>query len=124
MSAEPLKPVAGWPEEVVALAARCTFPEPGRPLVCAVSGGPDSLALLVLAVAAGCRVTAIHVDHGLRPTSGDEAEVVSAATARLGAAFRGERVTLVEGPNLEARARTARFAVLPDDVATGHTMDD
>ena len=124
MSAEPLEPVAGWPEEVVALASRCTFPEPGRPLACAVSGGPDSLALLVLAVAAGCRVTAIHVDHGLRPTSGDEAEVVSAAAARLGAAFRGERVTVVDGPNLEARARTARFGVLPDDVATGHTMDD
>ncbi len=28
------------------------------------------------------------------------------------------------GPNLEARARAARFAVLPDGVATGHTMDD
>ena len=28
------------------------------------------------------------------------------------------------GPNLEARARAARFAALPSDVATGHTMDD
>ena len=31
---------------------------------------------------------------------------------------------MAAGPNLEARARAARFAVLPDDVATGHTMDD
>ena len=31
---------------------------------------------------------------------------------------------MAPGPNLEARARAARFAVLPDEVATGHTMDD
>ena len=37
---------------VAGLLARCTFPPPGAPLVCAVSGGPDSLALLALAVAA------------------------------------------------------------------------
>jgi hypoxanthine phosphoribosyltransferase len=119
-----LEPVTPWPEEVAALVTRCTFPEPGRPLACAVSGGPDSLALVVLASAAGCRVTAIHVDHGLRPGSGDEANVVASVAARLGARFRGERVSVAEGPNLEARARAARFAVLPDGVATGHTMDD
>ncbi len=33
-------------------------------------------------------------------------------------------MTVTPGPNLEARARAARFAVLPADVATGHTMDD
>ncbi len=115
---------AAWPDVVPGLLARCTFPPPGTPLACAVSGGPDSLALLVLAVAAGCEVTAIHVDHGLRPGSHDEAAVVEAAAARLGAAFRAETVAVGEGPNLEARARAARFAVLPDDVATGHTMDD
>ncbi len=96
----------------------------GAPLACAVSGGADSLALLVLAAAAGCAVTAIHVDHGLRAGSEAEAEVVSAAAARLGARFEGHRVAVAPGANLEARARAARFAVLPDDVATGHTMDD
>jgi len=79
VNALPFEPATGWPEEVAALAARCSFPGPGRPLACAVSGGPDSLALLVLAVAAGCRVTAIHVDHGLRPGSAAEADVVAAA---------------------------------------------
>ena len=54
-----------------------------RALACAVSGGPDSLALLVLAAAAGCAVTAVHVDHGLRAGSAAEAEVVAAAAARL-----------------------------------------
>ncbi|HEY2430199.1 MAG TPA: hypothetical protein VGI06_14770, partial [Acidimicrobiales bacterium] len=48
------------------LLPRCLFPRPGSALDCAVSGGPDSLALLVLASAAGCEVTAWHVDHGLR----------------------------------------------------------
>ncbi len=106
------------------LLSRCTFPPPGAALACAVSGGADSLALLVLAVAAGCDVTAIHVDHGLRAGSAAEAQVVSAAAARLGAHFAGHRLSVAPGPNLEARARAARFAVLPDDVATGHTMDD
>jgi hypoxanthine phosphoribosyltransferase len=93
-------------------------------VACAVSGGADSLALLVLAAAAGCVVTAVHVDHGLRPGSEAEAEVVASAAARFGARFESHRVTVVPGPNLEARARAARFGVLPGDVATGHTMDD
>ena len=97
---------------------------PGAPLACAVSGGADSLALLVLAAAAGCDVTAIHVDHGLRPGSAAEAEVVAAAAARFGTRFERRRAAVRPGPNLEARARAARFAVLPDGVATGHTMDD
>jgi tRNA(Ile)-lysidine synthase len=93
-------------------------------VACAVSGGPDSLALLVLACGAGLRVTAVHVDHCLRPGSAAEAEVVAAAAARFGAAFRPERVVLAPGPNLEARARRARAAVLPQGALTGHTADD
>jgi tRNA(Ile)-lysidine synthase len=106
------------------LLTRCTFPPAGTALVCAVSGGADSLALLALAVAAGCDVTAVHVDHGLRAGSGAEADVVADAAARLGARFGSRRVSVAPGPNLEARARAARFAVLPPGVATGHTMDD
>jgi hypoxanthine phosphoribosyltransferase len=89
-----------------------------------VSGGADSLALLVLAVAAGCDVTAVHVDHGLRAGSAAEAHVVAAAAATVGARFEGRTVAVAPGPNLEARARAARFSVLPAGVATGHTMDD
>ncbi len=106
------------------LLPRCRFPEPGASLTCAVSGGPDSLALLVLAVAAGCEVTVVHVDHGLRPGSAEEADVVAAAAARFGAGFRSERVEVMPGPNLEARARDVRRAVLPSGAATGHTADD
>jgi tRNA(Ile)-lysidine synthase len=89
-----------------------------------VSGGADSLALLVLAVAAGCDVTAVHVDHGLRPGSGDEAGVVADAARRLGARFEARRVQVRDGSNLEERARAARRRVLPPHHATGHTMDD
>lgn len=106
------------------LAGRCPFPPAGTPLVCAVSGGADSLALLVLAVAAGCQVTAVHVDHGLRPGSGTEAAGVAAAAARYGAGFRAERVEVADGPNLEARARAARLAAVGPGAATGHTADD
>jgi tRNA(Ile)-lysidine synthase len=105
------------------LLARCTFPPPG-PVTCAVSGGADSLALLALACAAGLDATAVHVDHGLRAGSAAEAEVVAAAAALLGAAFRAERVVVEPGPNLEARARAARHACLPPDVLLGHTADD
>jgi len=119
-------PTPSSPDEglTAGLLARCTFPPSGTALTCAVSGGADSLALLVLATAAGCRVTAVHVDHGLRPGSAAEAGVVSAAAARYGAAFRSERVSVPDGPNLEARARRARLRVLGPGAATGHTADD
>ena len=109
---------------IAALLPRCTFPPPGTATVCGVSGGADSLALLVLAVASGCSVTAVHVDHGLRPGSSAEADVVADAAHRVGAGFRSEGVSLPDGPNLEARARQARRAVLGPDAATGHTADD
>jgi len=103
---------------------RCRFPAAGSTVSLAVSGGPDSLALLVLATHASLVATAIHVDHGLRTGSSDEADVVRDAAARYGAAFRSVRVEVGHGPNLEARARAARRAVLPRDALTGHTADD
>lgn len=120
--------LSGVPAAVVVelerLVGLTTFPPPGTAVTCAVSGGADSLALLVLAVAAGCEVTAVHVDHGLRVGSATEAEVVASAAARFGARFDARSVELAPGPNLEARARAARYAALPDDVCTGHTADD
>ena len=82
------------------------------------------MALLALATAAGCHVTAVHVDHGLRPGSETEADVVAAAAARFGAEFRAEKVTVAPGANLEARARRARWDVLGPEALTGHTADD
>jgi tRNA(Ile)-lysidine synthase len=113
------------------LLPRCPFPPSGQAVTCAVSGGADSTALLALAVAAGCRVTTVHVDHGLRPGSAGEADVVAATAHHLGACFRAERVVISDrngdatmSANQEARCREARYAVLPADVLTGHTADD
>jgi len=79
---------------------------------------------MVLATAAGCDVTAYHVDHGLREGSAREPAVVARAAERCGAKFVALRVSCASGANLEARARAARFAALPAGVATGHTADD
>jgi len=104
------------------LLNRCTFPE--GPLECAVSGGADSMALLVLATQVSSEVKAIHVDHGIRKNSGDEADFVSQTAQLLGATFESLTIEVQPGPNLEARARKARYLVLPENVLTGHTADD
>jgi tRNA(Ile)-lysidine synthase len=106
------------------LLARCDFPAPGTPVNCAVSGGADSMALVVLAHAAGLVVTAHHVDHGLRPTSTNDATVIARLTDRLGIDLVVHTVHVGDGPNLEARAREARYGALPDDAMTAHTADD
>jgi tRNA(Ile)-lysidine synthase len=106
------------------LLIRCSFPEPSTPLDCAVSGGADSVALAVLAAAHGNPITLWHVDHGLRHNSSAEARVVESLATEIGAMFESRRVHLDDGPNLEARARTTRYEVLPRGVLTGHTADD
>ena len=104
------------------LRPRCTFPAAG---VAAVSGGADSLAMLALAVDAGVHLLeAVHVDHGLRPGSANEADVVRDVCVELGVPFRAERVIVERGPNLEARAREARRRAIGVDHMTGHTADD
>ncbi len=82
------------------------------------------MALLVLATHAGLHVTAVHVDHGLRSGGDKEAAIVADAAARFGAMFESRRVQVSHGPNLEARAREARYGALPADALTGHTADD
>lgn len=109
---------------VIELLAKCTFADAPSHIDCAVSGGADSLALLVLAAAQSTDVTAWHVDHGLRDGSSAEARLVHEIAIALGAKFESRTVAVEAGSNLEARAREARFAVLPIDAATGHTSDD
>ncbi len=106
------------------LLVRCTFPASGTAVACGLSGGPDSAALVALATAAGLEVTAWHVDHGLRPSAGADAEAARAIAARFEAGFELRRVRVDPGPNLEARARAARYGALPPDVLVGHTADD
>ena len=110
--------------EIERLLPLCDFPSAGTRVSCGVSGGADSLALLVLARAADLGVTAIHVDHGLRSGSHLEADFVRECARFVGAEFRSITIDVGAGPNLEARARTMRYANLPPDVMTGHTADD
>ena len=106
------------------LLSRCTFPLPSTSVDCAVSGGADSVALMVLACATNLNVTAWHVDHGLRENSHTEAALVAQLATQLGAQFESRTVTVAQGTNTEARAREARYATLPTGVMTGHTADD
>lgn len=109
---------------VAELLERCSFPPPGTEVDCAVSGGPDSTALLVLAVEADLVVTAWHVDHGLRSGSSAEGGMVARLATGLGASSRCVEAPVDDGPNLEARARDARRAAWPSGILTGHTADD
>jgi len=98
----------------------------------AVSGGPDSCALLLLAAAAlPGRVEAATVDHRLRPEAADEAAGVAALCARLGLPHRTLEVEVPSG-NVQAEARRARYAALAGWIkdrglaalATAHHADD
>lgn len=111
------------PDELLSRTAFSHFAL-GETLEAAVSGGQDSLALVVLAGLAGLEVVAHHVDHGLRPGSDQEASRLEAELAKLEIPLRRYQVKVDQGPNLEERARQARFAVLPERVSTGHTLDD
>jgi tRNA(Ile)-lysidine synthase len=98
----------------------------------AVSGGPDSLALLLLAHAAlPGRVEAATVDHGLRAESAGEAAGVARICAALGVPHATLRVEVLPG-NVQAEARSARYGALAEwaagqglaALATGHQADD
>lgn len=98
----------------------------------AVSGGPDSLALLLLAHAAmPGEIAVASVDHGLRPEAADEVAFVREVCAVLDIPFTPLRIQVGAG-NLQAKAREARYAALTDWVrerglgalATAHHADD
>ncbi|EIZ80733.1 tRNA(Ile)-lysidine synthetase-like protein [Novosphingobium sp. Rr 2-17] len=98
----------------------------------AVSGGPDSVALLLLAATAlPGRVEAATVDHGLRPESAQEAVDVAQLCDRLGVPHATLPVTVAPG-NIQAEARAARYAAMARWVeerglaalATAHHADD
>jgi len=123
---------AAPPSPVVA-ALREFFTSHGGRVLLAVSGGADSLALLMGAVAvAKERLGVASLDHGLRPEAAGEVAGVGALAERLGLPFHSAALGLLPGPAMEARARKARYAALEAVraaggyawVATAHTSDD
>ncbi len=115
---------------------------PGTGIAVAVSGGPDSMALLHLLAAARTslqlELAAIWIDHGLRPLETPlEQETVAAAAEQLGILFLPRNAAVApfaaeHGLSIEHAARELRYAILHeaartcglDLIALGHTADD
>jgi tRNA(Ile)-lysidine synthase len=93
--------------------------EPGGEVLCLVSGGADSTCLFHALRELGYRVSALHVDHGLRGEESDE-------DARWCAdRFGAEVVRSGARPANEAGLRDVRYSFHADRVrATGHTLSD
>ena len=104
------------------LLDRCAFPDGDLHL--GVSGGTDSVAMAVLARAAGRPFTIWHVHHGVRPGADADAAFVEGLAAEWGVPFELRCLDLDPAPNFEARARTARYEVMPDGVCVAHTAND
>jgi len=129
---------AGGPAAAFAAALGSFGPFESAPqLAVAVSGGADSLALVLLAHAwaraRGGSVTALTVDHRLRPESAAEAARVGRQMRDLGIPHHILCWSDDKPPTgLQARARDARYRLLEDWCAgqgvlhllTGHTADD
>jgi tRNA(Ile)-lysidine synthase len=123
--------VAGFAAEVARLAG------PGAaPIALAVSGGPDSLALLWLAATAFSsgerRVAVLSVDHGLRAEAGADCALVAELCRDLGLLHATLTLAMAPGGDVQARARAARYAAmagwcLDRDIGlllTAHHADD
>jgi tRNA(Ile)-lysidine synthase len=117
-------------------ASACRL-DPARPIVVAVSGGPDSLCLMDILRQAGYPIIVAHFNHKLREESDLEANTVEKMAGRLGLpsiiesadvrAFAEEKKL-----SIEDAARTLRYRFLfgqarqhgAQAVAVGHTADD
>jgi tRNA(Ile)-lysidine synthase len=132
-----MKKPAEVPQIVERFIRKKNLLEPGGKVLAAVSGGADSLCLLLVLKELGYGLRVAHFDHALRPESAGEAEFVRRASERLGVPLtpgqgdvRGhaERRRLT----IEEAARDLRYDFLlragreagAAAVATGHTMND
>lgn len=110
----------------------------GERVVVAVSGGGDSVALLMalakLAPSLGLELVVAHLNHRLRPSADADQAFVCELAERLGLIVDTQELPrgALSDTNVEAKARSLRYAYLHDvarrfectKVATGHTIDD
>ena len=113
------------------------------PLVIGVSGGADSVGLLLAldrlarSRPAGTKLIVAHARHDLRPEAADDEAFVAALAGRLGHPFVSQRLPVlagdgIRGEGVEGRARRMRYAWLAEvacaagarHVAVAHTADD
>ncbi|MEJ2715744.1 MAG: tRNA lysidine(34) synthetase TilS [Deltaproteobacteria bacterium] len=128
-------------EKVKAEIARHRMIRPGSGVIAAVSGGPDSVALLHLLTrlspVLSCWVAVAHMDHGLRAESAKEAEFVRTMAVEMGLKVEVRRVDVrrvaaEQGVSLEEAGRKARYAFFEDAriscgaevIATAHQRED
>lgn len=110
--------------------------QPGQRVLLACSGGPDSMAALLLLDylrrSLGHHLAVALIDHGLQPDRALAEDLVREACGIRRLPLRVERVMLADGPQLEARARQVRYEALhrlKDElecavIATAHHADD
>ncbi|MDR1026797.1 MAG: tRNA lysidine(34) synthetase TilS [Rickettsiales bacterium] len=112
---------------------RFEISNPNETIAAAVSGGPDSMAMLEWLRAAGAKIVALTIDHGLRAESAAEAAAVAAHCAKIGVPhtilkWTGAKPTT----GVEEAARAARYELMTDFcrknnigvIATAHHQDD
>jgi tRNA(Ile)-lysidine synthase len=103
----------------------------GEPVLVMLSGGRDSVCLLDLALRIGCDAAAVHVDHGLRPDSGEDAAFCAELCASLNVDLTVRKLVASAGGNVQAWARERRYGAASEladrlgaAIATGHTATD
>lgn len=110
---------------------------PDQPILVGVSGGADSMALMVGLHELGYRLVIAHLDHGIRAESAGDADFVQAAAESLGLPFVRTRIDVLKwaedtGQSLEEAAREVRYSFLFEQareqhaqgVAVAHQADD
>ena len=126
-------------DKVAEAIRRQALISPGEKIIVGVSGGPDSVALLLLLWSLrkglGIKLHVAHMDHMLRRGSSGDARFVERLAARLGLPVTVSRVEVARMAargSMEEAARNARLAFFcglcrrlkADAVALGHTRDD
>jgi len=125
------------PQRVIEYCRTRQLVRPQERVLVAVSGGADSVALLILLrdlrPVLSLDLVVGHVDHGARPSAADDADFVQCLVETLGVPFTLRRVHCeTRGRSFEEEARNRRYEALHEmarevgatRIATGHTATD